>query len=534
MSERPIKRALVSVSNKEHLLPLANELIRFGVEIISTGGTYQYLTQNQIKVKRLEEFTLSKEVFGGRVKTLGVPVMGSILYRRDHSQDQLEAKELNLEDIDLVVCNFYPFEDLAKKFLHQSRFNQKESLDISDLYEKIDIGGPTMVRAAAKNFSFVTTLSSTKDYLPFMKEFRELGGKTSINLRKRFSLKAFTHTFLYEKEIASTLGYLFAHEFEDSKLRYGENPHQKAFILSNKQNFLKSQGKELSYNNHLDLDAALSLIKEINFLALTHFKSSKTYASVVVKHLNPCGVSLASSPRESLKLAIEGDPVSSFGGIYALNFTVDEEIAIELTERFIELIIAPKFTEGAKNILAKKKNLRAIEISEDSFSLFSENQTHLNFKHLSTGEFLIQEEDFFSDSRLESVSKNEFPERLYELAYFGIAVCKWGKSNAIAIVHQNDHGYYLVGTGFGQQNRIDSMEKLAIPRMKEKKGINLENTILISDAFFPFSDSIKTAGQHGIKYIIQPGGSIKDSDVIQSANEMNISMAFTHKRHFKH
>ena len=527
-----INKALISVSDKAHLEKLARKLHSLDVEIISTGGTGKKLTSWHIPYTPIEKVSKNPEAFNGRMKTLSFQIESALLYRRDVKQDCIEAKELGIQPIDLVICNLYPF----KKVLEQQGSED-------ELVENIDIGGPTMIRAAAKNFKDVCVCTDPSSYDSLIDELAD-NAEVSLKFRREQAAYAFDLTASYDCLISS----YFCRNVLSSpsstlllgdakELRYGENPHQQAYMFN--PNFEPGslanaeilQGKQLSYNNFLDADAAFRCTSDIYHCLTGHsnFKSPKVVS--VIKHMNPCGIAAAPSLVQALEEAWAGDPISAFGSIICFSEQVTLEEAQWLDDKFVEVLIAPSFSKESLEIFKKKKNLRLL-----CCSLKKLYSGELNVKSINGG-YLIQNEDENNDPELEIVSKRSFPEKLIGLAHFGIMSCKHLKSNAIAIVarkqnQDNTEVFSLVGAGMGQPNRIDSMKKLAIPRYKEKSGFI--TPILISDAFYPFADSIDAAAEDGFEFLVSPGGSIRDHEVIAKCDEKNISMIFTHRRHFRH
>lgn len=522
-----IKRALISVTDKTNLNSLVEVLHKHSVEIISTGGTKKYIESLGIPVTSIEKITGNPEAFGGRMKSISFAVSSALLFRRNHTEDIKEARELNIQPIDLVVCNLYPFEKAVST-------NAVEDV----LIENIDIGGPLMLRAAAKNYESVTVLSDVSDYDSFLTFFN---GETSFVERRKYAVKAFERIARYDLMIADELKLRFAEE-ESSKmwlgieekesLRYGENPHQwaKLYKLKNTNSEIRLidaqviQGKELSYNNWVDADAAWRTMSDVFHISRGRF------VAAIVKHANPCGLSVGDSVFSSLKEAWNGDSVSSFGGIIALSGVVDAESAKYLTERFIELVIAPDFSEEALNYFSKKKNIRLLKTP-----IRSKNDSEFIVRSISGG-LLMQNEDenLGKAEELRLVTKKEMPLEMRELVDFGILACKHLKSNGIALVYKTEEGNLtLAGAGMGQPNRLDSLKLLAQKRV-EQKNLSLEKMLLVSDAFFPFADSIEVCNAVGIKSIIQPGGSIKDNEVIACCDQHGIAMMMTGKRHFRH
>lgn len=528
MDKLSIKRALFSVSNKDNIVELAKFLKNCGVEIISTGGTAKVLKDNGIDITPINEITGNPESFGGRMKTISFQIGSSLLYRRGHKTDEADAKQLSIEPIDLVVCNLYPFEEVAKKNVPEA-----------ELIENIDIGGPTMLRAAAKNFQGVAVLSHPDQYENFIAELKS-NGSLSLDKRKEWALAAFTMTAHYDNAIANKLTLKFtetndqkALSFKEIKsLRYGENPHQTASlnIISNTNgpsiataNII--QGKPLSYNNLLDADAAWKICSD----AFHSVEFQNKTCVAVIKHLNPCGLAVTPELHRSLELAWAGDPVSAFGGIVCFSQTVTEGIAHFFRDKFIEILIAPAFDKKALEILSSKKNLRLLQTN-----LKEQGQKETVYRSIAGG-MLTQVEDFGDHHEFQIVTKNQFSKEKIELARFGIQAGKHLKSNAIALVNTaGENEYWLTGAGMGQPNRLDALRLLAVPRLQLKKEVDINESVLISDAFFPFRDSIDAANEMGVKYIIQPGGSIRDKEVIDACDEFGLAMAFTGKRHFRH
>ena len=525
---KKIKSALVSVFHKENLEPVIHALHDLGVTLYSTGGTQSFIESLQVPVVPVEKLTGYPSILGGRVKTLHPGVFGGILGRRDLTGDMETLEKYSIPEIDLVIVDLYPFEQTVASGASEQ-----------DIIEKIDIGGISLIRAAAKNFRDVLIVPSRAEYLPLLDILRERKGQTTIEERKRFALKAFSVSSHYDSAIFTW----FAegeHEMarislNDGKvLRYGENPHQEAvFYHHNNTDSTVTlagsqvlQGKELSYNNLLDADAAWKSVSDA-YHSVAHLETKESVA--VVKHLNPCGLAVASTQMEALELAWAGDPVSAFGGIICFSGKVDAEIAGWFDKRFVEIIIAPGFTDGALEVLGKKKNLRLL------VTPLRPQTTKEKIIRSVSGGMLIQDEDDGMDTEFRNVTSIEFDHNKLNLARFGVMACKHLKSNAIALVTENANGsFWLTGAGMGQPNRLDSLRQLTMPRFNLKEGIRIEDSVLISDAFFPFRDSIEAANEFGVKYIVEPGGSIRDQEVIDACNEYGIGMVFTGRRHFRH
>jgi len=531
-----IKKALLSVSDKTGIVDLAKKLKEFDVEIISTGGTKKTLEEAGIEVTDIANVTNNPEAFGGRMKTISFNIESALLF--DREKDKQEAKELNIEPIDLVVCNLYPFE----KVLNQGA-------EFDTLIENIDIGGPTMIRAAAKNFKYVTVLTSPTDYDSFISNFEKGNGKTAYEYRKELMAKSFNHTADYDALIAQTMDKetgknSFRLAYESGKtLRYGENSHQNAeFFKQKKQDntfhcMKILHGKPLSYNNILDISGAVSAIKELSQEACS-----------VVKHSNPCGLSQTDNQRKSLEIAWQGDPISAFGSIIAFNTTLTKKTVKffnfdnkDISKRkFIEVVIAPKIEQDALEYLQIHKYIRVLEYDPSALPQSPDLR-------IVNGTLLKQDYDSRLYQHLKLVTSNDFNHDK-ELIEFGIKAIKNIKSNAIVVVGKKDDKMYLMGMGAGQPNRLIATQ-LALGKAKdfikaEYTGNDedfetyynkkIAKAYLISDAFFPFPDNVELAAENGIKTIVQPGGSIKDKSVIKTCDELNINMIFTGTRHFKH
>jgi len=505
-----VKTALISVSNKENIIELGKGLDGLGIEIISTGGTAKALRDVGITVTNVSDYTGFPEIMEGRVKTINPLVEGGILGLRDKHAEDAEAH--NIKWIDLVVCNLYPFAETIQK--------PDVTLDIA--LEKIDIGGPTMIRSAAKNVGWVGVVVDPADYDSVLNELQEHGGLT-FDTRKRLSAKAYGHTTKYDTLIhnylkSEPLSDDFSLTFEKYyDLRYGENPHQQAAAYkapiatgSNILNAVIHQGKKLSYNNIMDADGALDCVKEFD-----------EPACVVVKHANPCGVATGEDITDCFHRAFNADSLSAFGGIVALNRTCTTDIAEALRKIFIEIVLAPDFEAGALELFTKKKNLRVLEIGQ-----LGSREPRLEYKYVDGG-LLVQETDVKTIvlDDLTTVTKVKPSDKNMVDMLFGWKVLKHVKSNAILIAKDNT----TLGIGPGQVSRVDAVE-IAV----RKSGDYLDGSILASDAFFPFRDSIDQIAETGIKAVIQPGGSIRDEEVIEACDEHGIAMVFTGARCFKH
>ncbi len=513
--------ALVSVSDKKNIIPFCKELVeKFNYKILSSGGTAKYLIEAKIPVIKVSDFTNSPEILGGRVKTLHPKIHGGILAKRRDLEHQKEIEANDLELIDLVVVNLYPF----KKTVEQG---PKWEVAI----ENIDIGGPSMIRSAAKNHQDVSVLVDPSQYQEFLEERNK--GDLSESYKAKLAFEAFQHTADYDTAISNWISkekelksykYIESHQLIKT-LRYGENPHQNAFWygLSNIgwNSAEQLQGKELSYNNLLDLDSALSTVLEFGYEE-KDIITTKNYVSVILKHNNPCGASISNSASQAFLNALECDSVSAFGGIVAFNSNVDRETAMNLKDIFLECVVAPSFDKEALEILKIKKNLRILKLSKDK--LPKKNQT--STKSIMGG-LLVQDKDNGVDkteSWISVTKKNPNKEMNLDLN-FAWKVCKHVKSNAIVIAKDQ----MTIGIGAGQMNRVGAA-KIAL---KAAEGLCSE-AVLASDGFLPFADTVELASEYGIKAIVQPGGSLRDQESIDTCNAKGISMIFTQKRHFLH
>lgn len=517
-----IQRALISVSDKTGLEKLAKALAGFEIEIISTGGTAKFLKEKGIKVTEISDFTGFPEILDGRVKTLHPRVYAGLLAVRDNEEHKNQLKKSDIPRIDMVVVNLYPFEQTLKK----------PGVSEAEIIENIDIGGPSMLRAGAKNHRFVTVICDPKNYEPVIKELHDNNGGISLKTKEKLAGKVFSHTFSYDCAISRYFAGKNSGEerlFPETAvlkmtrlqfLRYGENPHQKAAFYKedgdspfNLTNLRQLQGKELSFNNILDLDAAWNIVKDFN----------RQPAVVIVKHNNPCGVGTGATFKEAYQRALSCDPVSAFGGIVATNFKIDAEGAEETAKLFLELVIAPSYDAGALEKFKAKKNLRIIELA-----LGPGCADELDYKKVSGG-FLVEEKDRLLLSENFTVPTKRKPAVAEMKAMrFAWAVCKHVKSNAI--VFANEH--QTVGIGGGQTSRVDSCEIAVIKACKH--GLSTKGTVVASDAFFPFKDGIEALAKAGATAVIQPGGSIRDEEVIKACDDAGIAMIFTGTRHFRH
>ena len=541
---RHIRRALLSVSDKTGLVEFARALRGFGVELLSTGGTAKALREAGLDVRDVSDVTGFPEMLDGRVKTLHPRIHGGILAVRDNPEHARALAEHEIAPIDMVVVNLYPFE----------RTVAREGVTLAEAIEQIDIGGPAMVRSSAKNFRDVAVVTSP-DLYPFVfEELKQSGGALSLRTRSRLALGAFTHTSAYDNAIADYLAealspeargnaefssaftitdfvkinaaekwlaaggpypeHVSFHLDKHSDLRYGENPHQKAALFKTESetgiaNAEVLGGKEMSFNNYVDADAAWQLVCDFD-----------ETACAVIKHMNPAGVGTAAGVEEAYRRALATDPVSAFGGIVAFNRTVDEPAARALTEIFTEVVVAPDFEDAAVEVLKSKKNLRILRAGE------ARPPEGLDFKRV-TGGMLVQTRDAHRLKRedLKVVTRREPTDEEFDALMFAWTVCKHTKSNAIVYARAGQ----TVGVGAGQMSRVDSVRICAM-----RAQLPVEGSVLASDAFFPFRDGLDEAAKHGITAVIQPGGSVRDAEVIAAADEHNLAMVFTGVRHFRH
>jgi len=521
-----IKTALISVSNKTGIVEFAKELEKLKIQIISTGGTFKLLDSKGIKVTEIDKVTEFPEILDGRVKTLNPKIHGGILAIRSNKNHMNELKKYSIKPIDIVVVNLYPFEETLEKI------QSKEEKIPQNIIENIDIGGVTLLRASAKNFEDVIVVCDINDYTKIIEMIKS--NKITYEFRKELAAKAFRHTAYYDSLISN---YFSTQKFTEtitiglkkvSELRYGENPHQKASLYKNPiskfeiqslTDAVQLQGKELSYNNYLDLDSAWTIVNEFD-----------SPACVIIKHNNPCGVAESKDILSAYKNALICDPVSAFGGIIAFNRIVDEPVAKEIVKLFTECIIAPGYTDEAKQILNTKKDLRVMVLALPE----KKNIVPIDYRTISGG-MLVQDKDVtIGLENIKCVTERKPTDEELTSLKFAWKICKNVKSNAIILVR----GTQTVGIGAGQMSRIDSV-KIANIKMKsientlDKELLN-QPLVLASDAFFPFRDVPDMAAQIGVKAIIQPGGSLKDADSIKSCNENKIAMVFTGIRHFKH
>lgn len=508
--------ALLSVSDKSGIVEFAQGLIECGYEILSTSGTLKILQENNIPVIDIASYTGAKEMFDGRVKTLNPKIAGGILYRRNLASHQKDAQENDIKPIDLLCVNLYPFKQTIEK-----------TNDFEEIIENIDIGGPSMIRAGAKNFESVLVVTNPNDYDNILQKLKS--GENSLELRKEMMIKAFEHTARYDCLIANYMNERFngrfgEHTFITGKkvmdTRYGENPHQRGALYAQSEFFFKDfqilKG-EPSFNNFTDIDSAIKIASQ--------FKNSVC----IIKHGNPCGFALKDTPLLSYISALSCDSLSAFGGVVAVNAKVDLELAQKIGEIFIEVLIAPSFSQEALDYLSNKKKLKLFSLHSNA-SYFNLPTSKENFKSI-LGGFLLQESDSVSDEEIKEAKKmgeyeaSESQKRDMEIAYKIVALTK---SNCVAYVKDGA----LVGIGMGMTSRVDASRN-AMLKAKDM-GLDLKGCALASEAFFPFKDSIELAASMGVSAIIEPGGSIRDDEVIECANSHKIPIYFTFKRHFLH
>jgi phosphoribosylaminoimidazolecarboxamide formyltransferase/IMP cyclohydrolase len=505
-----ITRALISVSDKSGIAKFARTLEKQGVDIISTGGTAELLRKEKIPVREISNFTSFPEVLEGRVKTLHPRVHGGLLYKRGNPKHEAEAKECGFQPIDMVVVNLYPFEKTI----------QKPDVTLAEAIENIDIGGPSMIRSAAKNYESVTVVVDPADYDTVLENMRENKGETTLKLREHLAIKAFIKTSDYDRTIGNYLNREQITEASFSlslplvtKLRYGENPHQNAALYGDfERHFEKLHGKELSFNNILDISAATSLIAEF---------SQPTVA--ILKHTNPCGVGSDVDLRKAWQKAFATDKQAPFGGIIVCNRAIDEPLAKTISEIFSEVIIAPDFETEARALLQKKKNLRLIRLTTSA----AEARPAVDLRSVCGG-VLVQDSDIALEKPEQVVTQRKPTKKEMEAMLFGWRVVKHVKSNAIVYAAADR----TLGIGAGQMSRVDA-SRIAIWKAEEA-GLSLRGSAVASDAFFPFPDGLIAAAEAGATCAIQPGGSVRDKEVIAAADERKMAMIFTGVRHFRH
>ena len=508
-----IKKALISVSNKKNLRNLLKILTKHKIELISSGGTYKEIRKLKFKCLEVSEYTGSPEILGGRVKTLHPKIHAGILSKRNNKLHSKDLKNNDFEEIDLVIVNFYPFEKTLKLTNNHLK-----------IIEKIDVGGPAMVRAAAKNYSDVTVITSPDQYNELIYEVEKNKGSTSIEFRKKMSSEAFSETAYYDAVISNYFNKIEKNYFPKKKiiygnliekLRYGENSHQQAAIYSKTQKIDINQihGKQMSYNNYNDLFSALTISNSL----------PKNSGTVIIKHANPCGVSINKNILKSYQLALACDPISAFGGIVSCNYKINKALAMELNKIFLEVIIANGFDSEALKVLKKKKNLRLI----DATNFTMKNLLRFNSNNDS---ILTQSEDIekFNFKNFKVVSKKKPNKSQFKNLIFAFNICRYVKSNAIVLASKET----TVGIGSGQPSRLDSCQ-IAINKMNKFQDLN-DDIVAASDAFFPFVDGIEKLVQSGVSAVIQPSGSINDKEIIKFANQTNTILVFSKTRHFRH
>ena len=541
-----MKRALISVYDKTGVEAFARALAGYGVELLSTGGTAKALRAAGLTVKDVSEFTGFPEMLDGRVKTLHPKVHGGLLYLRGDAAHEATVREHGIEPIDLVCVSLYPFEETVAR----------PGVSFEEAVEQIDIGGPAMLRSAAKNMRSVTVLTDPADYQRVLDAMAAHEGDTTPELRVALAAKVYARVAAYNAAIANYLAQRspspaevppFTLSYTDgTRLRYGENPHQEAILYRDaapdEAGIAATEqlhGKELSYNNYLDGDAALEAVKEL----------ADDPGVAIIKHSNPCGYAIGATLAKAFEAAWAGDTVSAFGSVIAVTRTVDLETAQCLKGRFVEVLIAPDYSEEALAFLkGKSADLRILRLRRP----LRAPQPGVALRQIGGG-LLVQDRDIGLTENWFTPTEKAFPEEKRGLAEFGMKVCKHVKSNAIVLVYEYEPGgYALLGMGAGQPNRIDSLRKLALPRAcenleqryegagtygqtpKEYRAAIISECVLISDAFFPFADTVEAAAESGIRYVVQPGGSKRDEEVVSACDRFGIAMAFTGMRHFRH
>lgn len=510
-----MKRALISVTDKTGVVEFAKKLNELGYEIVSTGNTFKKLKENGVNVITIEDVTHFPEILDGRVKTLNPYVHGGILYRRDLNSHVETVKEHEINSIDMVVVSLYDFEGA----LRSGKTHE-------EIVENIDIGGPSMIRSASKNYKDVTVVVDIADYPKIIEKLES--GELTLEDRRKLAYKAFATTARYDTLISSYFAKVVGDEYpeilnltfeKDTELRYGENGHQRGFLYSQPNaknpilNFKQLHGKELSFNNINDLHGCLEFMRE--------FKDNEEVCAVAIKHANACGVGLGKTSLEAYRKCFESDKVSIFGGIIGITSTVDIETAKMLNDIFFEIIVAYDFDDDALELLKSKKNLRILKLAK-----IEDSKQKLDMKYLD-GKLLIQDKDKIENEKQEVVTKLAPTKEQLKDMDFGMKVVKNLKSNAIAIVKDGQ----TLAIGCGQTSRIWALSN-AIENNKEEK--NFEGAVLASDAFFPFDDCVRLAAEYGIKAVVQPGGSIRDEDSVKACDELDMTMVFTGARHFKH
>ena len=501
-----IRTALISVYDKQDLEPIIQQLKGLSVQIISTGGTKEFIEKLGVEVTSVEDLTTYPSILGGRVKTLHPKIFGGILFRRNNDEDQAQVKEYGIQGIDLVIVDLYPFEDTV----HSGATDD-------EIIEKIDIGGISLIRAAAKNFSDLVIIPSKQQYSSLLELLKEKKGETSLEERRRFARDAFSVSSHYDTQIqgyfnGSDSSVFMYGSSRGKQLRYGENPHQEGYYFGDfEEMFEQLHGREISYNNLLDIDAAVGLMREY-----------KETGFAILKHNNACGLAIRPVLSDAWKDALAGDPVSAFGGVLITNTGVDLKTAEEINKLFFEIIIAPSYADDTLAVLKQKKN-RIILVIKD-FKLQDKQ-----FRSLLNGA-IVQDRDekTESEAELKCVTKRAPSAQEVKDLLFASIIVKHTKSNAIVLVKNNQ----LVSSGVGQTSRVDAL-KQAIAKAKSF-GFDLNGAVMASDAFFPFADSVEIAGAEGISAVIQPGGSVRDQESVDFCDSKNMAMVFTGIRHFKH
>ena len=511
--KKKIKRALISVSDKSKLSKILPTLKKFKIEILSSGGTFKYIRKCGFPCIEISNYTNFQEILDGRVKTLHPKIHSGILFKRDNKKHIKQMKLQKFKNIDLIFVNFYPFEKTVLKTKNENK-----------IIENIDIGGPALVRSAAKNFKYVTVLTSNNQIESLIQEIIANKGSTSLEFRKKLSQSAFTETAHYDSNISKYFNTVVHNRYPEkitlsgkliSKMRYGENPHQSGALYSQDDfdHLEKLNGKELSYNNYNDIYYGLDIANSL----------PKGIGTTIIKHANPSGVSIDKKQLLSFKQAFNCDPISAFGGVIVCNYKINYKTAKEINKKFFEVVVAKDFDAKALSILKRKKNLRVIKNSQT----FDPGQ--IIFNSLSKN-FILQNSDNnnFNKDNFKIVSKKKPTKKILNDLIFAFSICRFVKSNAIVLTNN----YTTVGIGSGQPSRVDSCE-IALNKMKKFKH-NTENLVAASDAFFPFVDGIEALVQSGVKAIIQPYGSIRDKEIIKFANDSDTVLVFSKTRHFRH
>ncbi len=513
MKNKKINNALISLSDKSNLDKLLRILNKYKINIISSGGTFKEIKKLGYKCTEISKYTKFNEMLDGRVKTLHPKIHAGILNDRSNKKHRQQMIKKKFKNIDLIVVNFYPFQEATEK-----------NKNLKKIIENIDIGGPAMVRAAAKNFKDVSIITSKNDYSSLINELRKYNGGTSLHFREHMAGKAFGLTAYYDSIVSNWFNKKLNIKFPETKtifgkklaqLRYGENPHQEGSIYVNERDigFRKIRGKPLSYNNYNDIFAGLEI--------LSSFKKSGT---VIIKHANPSGASTNTSPLKSFEESFNCDPISAFGGVALFNFRINKKIAKKISTTFFEIILAKGIDREALKIFGTKKNLILIDISN------FKNKTKQQLKYFDNS-FLVQDKNqkVTEKKKLKFVTKLKPSKKELKYAEFAFNICKFVKSNSIVI----SNNFSTIGIGAGQPSRLDSC-KIAVQKAKKFQPKKIKNSVAASDAFFPFPDGVNKLIRAGIKLIIQPGGSIRDAEVIRVANKAKVKMIFTGLRHFNH